>query len=127
MGLSLVVAGFSAVLVASPPGGPSQAVPGVPGWLDDQRAEQRGDLVAGKRDLIVWWRMGVFGGGGEGEECQGEHGQGGPPVPGGPAADLMLVQAGEALAGLEVFLNPPPLMPLKLQSSPARRPDLGRY
>jgi hypothetical protein len=30
----------------------------------------------------------------------GEHGQGGPPVPGGPAADLVLVQAGQALAGI---------------------------
>ena len=29
-------------------------------------------------------------------------GQGGPPVPGGPAADLMLVQAGQALGGLEL-------------------------
>lgn len=28
-------------------------MPGIPGWFDDQRAEQRGDLVAGERDQIV--------------------------------------------------------------------------
>jgi hypothetical protein len=38
----------------------------------------------------------VLAGGGDGQERQCEHGQGGPPVPGGPAADLMLVEAGEA-------------------------------
>ena len=90
--LPLVVALPGAVLVASPPGGPSQAVPGVAHWLDDQLGEQGGDLVAGERDLPGGcWTAGVLGGGGDGEEGEREHGQGGPPVPGGPAADLMLI------------------------------------
>jgi hypothetical protein len=38
-----------------------------------------------------------------------EHGQGGPAVPGGPAPDLVLVQAGEALGRLEGFLDAPAL------------------
>ena len=41
------------------------------------------------------------------QEGQGEHGQGDPPVPGRPAADLMLIQAGQALPGLEIFLGGP--------------------
>jgi hypothetical protein len=98
-GLPLVVAGPGAVLAAPPPGGPSQAVPGAVGWLSDQRAEQRGDLVAGQRDLAGCWQApGVLGGGGDGEEGQGEHGQGGPPIPGVPAADLMFIQPASPLA-----------------------------
>ena len=49
-----------------------------------------------------------LGGGGDGQEGAGEHGEGDPAVPGGPAADLVLVQAGEAFAGLEVLLDGPP-------------------
>ncbi len=79
--MPLVVAGFGAVLAPPPAGRPAQPVPGVPGWLDDQGAEQCGDLVAGEWDLIGWWRAGVLDGGGDGEE-----GQGGPPVPGVPRA-----------------------------------------
>ena len=33
--------------------------------------------------------------------------RGGPPVPGVPAADLMLVQPGQSLAGLEILLRGP--------------------
>ena len=39
----------------------------------------------------------------------GEHGQGGPSVPGGPAPDLVLVQPGEPFGGLKGFLDPPAL------------------
>ncbi len=55
----------------------------------------------------AWWRtFGVaFSGGGHGQEGVREHGQGGPAVPGGPAPDLVLVEAGEALGGLEGFLD----------------------
>jgi hypothetical protein len=81
-------------------------VPDVSGWADSQVGEEVGDLVAGQRDLPGWvWVPGVFGGGGDGEEGAGEHGQRCPPVPGGPAADLVLVESGQALAGLEVFLD----------------------
>ena len=67
-GLPLVVARFGAVLAAAPAGRPLQPVPGVPGWLDDQGAEQGGDFVAGEWDLIVWWRAGVLDGGDNGQE-----------------------------------------------------------
>src|SRR2546430_14545827 len=87
------------MLVASPPGGPSQPVRGACHWLDDQRAEQRGDLVAGERDLVSWRGMVVLGGGGDGQERQGEHGQGGPAVPGVPAADLGLIEPGQPPSG----------------------------
>src|SRR5579863_10353683 len=49
----------------------------------------------------------MLGGGGDGEEGGGEHGQGGPPVPGGPAADLVLIQPGQPFAGLEILLCGP--------------------
>jgi hypothetical protein len=49
----------------------------------------------------------VFGGCGDGQEGQGEHGQGDPPVPGCPVAHLVLVQPGQALAGLEILLGGP--------------------
>ena len=52
-----------------------------------------------------WRGLGVLGGGGYAEEGQGEHGEGDPPVPGGPGADLVFVQAGQAFAGLEVLLR----------------------
>lgn len=55
------------------------------------------------------WGSATFGGGGHGEEGVGEHRQGGPSVPGGPATDLMLIQPGELLGGLEGFLDALPL------------------
>jgi hypothetical protein len=61
------------------------------------------DRVAAQRYQL--WRTGIAGvleDGGDGKHSGGEHGQGDPPVPGGPAADLMLVQAGQALSGLAV-------------------------
>src|SRR3954451_10637827 len=39
----------------------------------------------------------------------GEHGQGGPTMPRGPAPDLVLVEAGESFGGLEGFLDTPAL------------------
>ncbi len=50
----------------------------------------------------------MLGQGGHGEERQREHGQGDPPVPGGPGADLVLVKAGQALTGLKILLHGPP-------------------
>lgn len=84
-------------------------MPDVEQWPDDQGGEQVADFVAGERDLAVGRRSaGALGGGGDGQERGGEHGQGDPAVPGVPAADLMLVQAGQSLAGLEVVLHRPP-------------------
>jgi hypothetical protein len=42
------------------------------------------------------------------KEGKREHGQGGLPVPGVVAADLIVVQAGLVLGGLEAFLDRPP-------------------
>lgn len=42
------------------------------------------------------------------EEGMREHGQGDPARPGRVAADLVLVQGRQALAGLEKLLDPPP-------------------
>ena len=65
-----------------------------------------GDLVAGQGDLPGRGRAaGGFDGGGGGEDGGAGHGQGDPPVPGGPAAQLVLIQAGQAFAGLEVLLD----------------------
>ena len=87
------------MLVVSLPRGPSQPVPGVFHRLDDQRAEERGDFVAGQWDLPGGPRVvSVLGGGGDGEERGGEHGQGGPPGPGVPAADLVFIQPWISLA-----------------------------
>jgi len=80
-----------AVLVASSPAGPVHPVAGVVCGAG-QGGEQVGDLVAGQRGLAGRGRAaGVLGGGGDGEEGGGEHGQGDPPVPGGPPADLVLI------------------------------------
>jgi len=68
--------------------------------------EQVADLVADQRDQHV--RDGVRGVFGGGEEGVREHGADGPPVPGGPGADLVLVEGGQTLGGLEVLLDSPP-------------------
>jgi hypothetical protein len=96
-----------AVLVAASSGGPVQARGGVCAGPDDGGGHEPGDLVAGERNLV--WRCGAgsLGGCGEGEGGAGEDGEGGPAVPGFPGADLMLVQAGQGLAGLEVLLGGP--------------------
>jgi len=68
--LPLVVAGFGAVLAPTAPGRPSEPVPDVLAWPDEQGGEQRGDFVAGERDLPGrGWVAGVLGGRGDGAEC----------------------------------------------------------
>src|ERR1700685_3980721 len=101
-------AGPGAVLVAASPVGPAEAVPGVVARWGSHCGEEVGDLVASQRDLPGrGWGAGGFDGGGDGEDGGAGHGQGDPPVPGGPAAQLVLIQAGQALAGLEVLLDRP--------------------
>src|SRR5215211_7348064 len=74
----------------------------------DQGGEQVLNLVAGQRDEPQrWWVAGVLGDRGHHQEGVRQHGQGHPAVPRAPAADLMLVQAAQALAGLERLLYPP--------------------
>jgi hypothetical protein len=80
----------------------------VTGGTGEEGSEQVLDLVAGQPDQPGrWWMAGLFGQGRHHQEGMGKHGQGGPAVPGAPAADLMLVKADQALAGLEALLDPP--------------------
>ena len=51
----------------------------------------------------------AFDRGGHGQEGMGEHGQGGPAMPGSPAPDLVLIESGQAFGGLEGFLDAPAL------------------
>ena len=82
-------------------------------WLGEQGGEQVLDLVAGDRDQLGWWwPLGALGQGCDDQEGVGEHRQGGPAVPGPPAAHLMLVQAAQALAGLKALFNLPSRMHL---------------
>ena len=52
----------------------------------------------------VCWEAGA----GDGEERRGEHGQDRVAVPGGPPADLVLVEPGLGLGDREGFLDAPP-------------------
>lgn len=61
--------------------------------------------AAWTRKIVGSWVVMAFGGCGDGEKGVCEHRQGDPAVPGGPSADLVLVQAGQALAGLGRVLN----------------------
>src|SRR5829696_3587784 len=107
-GLPSVVAAAGAGLVVASPDRPAQPMAEVVGGTDEQRGEQVLDLVAGQTDQPCrCWLAGPFGQGCDDQEGVGEHGQGDPAVPGPPAANLMLVQADQALAGLEAFLDGP--------------------
>jgi hypothetical protein len=77
------------------------------GRLLAQAGEEPADLVAGQGDqlVIVWVLVAGLGGGQHGQERVGEQGQDGPPVPGGPAADLVLVQGGQLFAGSKAVLD----------------------
>lgn len=77
------------------------------GGLLAQSGEEAADLVAGQRDQLVLARVAAarLGRGQHGHERTGEQGQDDPAVPGGPAPDLVLVQAGEFLADGEPVLS----------------------
>src|SRR5580700_3597760 len=92
------------LMVASPPG-PVQLNCGR-GQVLAQSGEQPADLVTGQRDELILMGCGL-GGGQDGQERVGEQGQDGPAVPGGPAADLVLVQGGELLTASEPVLHLP--------------------
>jgi len=65
-------------------------------------------FVAGEDDESGGGRVfAVLVGADDGQEGVGEHREGHPAQPGGVAADLVLVQTGEALGGLEGLLDPP--------------------
>ncbi|MDQ1065214.1 hypothetical protein [Streptomyces canus] len=74
----------------------------------DQCCEQMLNFVAAQGDQVFGrWVLSAFGGCGHGEEGVREHGEGDPTVPGSPTTDLVLVQAGQAFAGLERLLDRP--------------------
>ena len=105
------MAGAGAGLMSASPLRPAQPVAKITAGPSDQGREQVLELVAGQRDQLGrWWPAGAFGQGRHHQEGVGEHGQGGPPVPGPPAAHLVGVQADQALAGLEALLNLPSRM-----------------
>jgi hypothetical protein len=80
------------------------------GGLEEEGVHEPMELVDGQFEQARWGGGQVLlGGGGHGEERVGEQGEGGPLVPGGPAADLVLVQSGQALGGVERLLDPLPL------------------
>ncbi len=73
---------------------------------DHESDEQALDLVARERYEISGCRLTVvFVCAYDREEGVREHGQGDPPRPGGIAADLVLIQARQALSGLEELLH----------------------
>ena len=51
----------------------------------------------------------AFDGTGDGQESMGEHGQGGPAMPGAPATHLVLIESDQAFGGLERFFDAPAL------------------
>src|SRR5205823_4127913 len=106
--LSLAVSLLSAVLVASAPIRTPQKCDDRPRRRNEQRGEQVPNLVECQWNEPRWRRCGMFGGGGDGQEQVRQQHQGGPAVPRGPGADLVLVQAGAALGGLEGLLDGPP-------------------
>jgi hypothetical protein len=92
--------------MSSSPQRPAPSVAGISDGHGDQCREQVLDLVASQPDQPGrWWVAGLFGHGRDYQEGVGQHGQGGPAIPGTPAADLMLVQAAQPLAGLERLLD----------------------
>ena len=112
--------------MAASPVGPAEPVGRVVEGLDDEGDEQALDFVAGERyQGVRRGVVGVFVGADDGEEGVGEHGQGDPAGPGRVAADLVLVQSCQALAGLERLFSRPPLMPMKWNLSLAMPQILG--
>ena len=74
-----------------------------------ERGEQVADFFAGQGNPVGRCRCaGAFGRGDDGEERVREHREHGPTMPGDPAPDLVLIQAGQTFAGLKRFLDAPP-------------------
>ena len=109
MGSSAVVAGPGGGLMPASPAGPVQLHGGC-GQLPGQPGEQLADFVAGQRDEQVIVRVAAAGldRGQDGQEGVGEQRQDGPPVPGGPGPDLVLVQGGQFLAASKTVPGLPP-------------------
>ena len=93
-------------LVPASPSGPVQLCRWC-GQLPGQAGEQAADLVAGQRDQLLVVRVAGGGlAGQDGQEGVDEQGQDGPPVPGGPGPDLVLVQGGQFLSASKTVPRP---------------------
>jgi hypothetical protein len=95
----------------------------ITGGPSDQGGEQVLEFVAGQQHQPGRCRVaGPFGKGRHHQEGVGKHGQPYPPVPGVPAAHLVLIQADKALAGLKALLDPPALSgdPTRMASGTGR-------
>ena len=101
-----VVAGLGAGLVAAAPLGPGQPVTDRVDGVGDQLGEQPPDLVECQRDQRMLGVLPAFPRGDHGEDGVGEHDQRDVPIPGGPLADLRLVQA-DGLSCLETGFDVP--------------------
>src|SRR6266571_2611713 len=94
--------------MSASPHRPAQPVAQITGGPSKQCREQVLELVAGHRDQSRRVRVAsAFGNGRHDQEGVCEHGKGDPAVTGAPAADLVLVQAAQALAGLEALFHRP--------------------
>jgi len=99
--LSLIVVVTGSLLVVMAPSRPAAGM-----LLIERRAgkgcEHAADLVRGacEDDVVV-----CEGGAGDGKPGKREHGEGDVPVPGAVEPDLVMVQAGLVLAGLEALLG----------------------
>src|SRR5258705_5986450 len=104
-----VVAGQCTFLVLAAPLRPAEPVGDAVGGVGDQFGEGVPYFVDGQGDhgSCTLWTVGAFVRGDDGEDGVCEHGQGGVAVPGGPGPDLVLVEAGLTLSGLETFLDAP--------------------
>ncbi len=77
---------------------------------EQQCVEEASKLVDGQGDQALGGGCGIaFDRCGYGQEGMGEHGQGGPAVPGAPAPHLVLIQSDQSFGGLERFLDAPAL------------------
>lgn len=89
--------------MTTPPMGPAKPVASLVDGSGDESYEESLDFVARQRYQVVRpWPEAVLVGADDGQEGMGEHGEGDPAGPGRIAAELVLVQAGQALSGLEV-------------------------
>jgi hypothetical protein len=104
------------LLLASSPAGPVQDPRRVARWRPDECGDQPADLGHGDREQVgaadqaatpplgCWFGVGA----GDDQEGVGEQRQDGMPLPAGPAANLVVVQADLALSGLEALLYSAP-------------------
>src|SRR6476620_11867985 len=106
--LSLVVAGAGMMLMAAAPSRPGQWTSQGASGSEEHDGEQATDFGAGQRDHFDRpATIGVGIGGDHREQRVSDHRKQRPTPPGGPAADLVLVETGQLLAGLAALRDRP--------------------